>query len=256
MFKSGANEFTIEELEELFNGDIQQETPPANDETDPQSDAQTETDKTTDSETDDKKVESNNVEQTKAFAKRLKESTDKARNEEREAIAKSFGYESYEAMMQERQKKLIEDKGLDPADVSPIVDELVKQRINEDPRMKELEGFRKQSLAEYGKRELNEISKLTGGQITRFDQLPKAVIDSWRQKGSLVAAYMELEGANLINRLRSEQSKGTTNHMSTPNANTPPPSNTRPLNEEEKRMWKLFNPGISDEELNKKTVNK
>lgn len=254
LINKGANEFTVEELEALFNDDIQQETPPAEDSTEPESDVQTETDNSATNESATEK--SNNVEQTKAFAKRLRESTDKARNEEREAIAKSFGYASYEAMQAERQKKLIEDKGLDPADVSPIVDELVKQRINEDPRMKELENFRKQSLAEFGKRELAEINKLTGGRITRFDQLPKAVIDSWTKKGSLVAAYMELEGANLVNQIRSENSKGSTGHMATPSANTPPPSNTRPLNDEEKRMWKLFNPGISDEELNKKTTNK
>lgn len=250
MFKTGANEFTLEELEELFNGDTQQETPPAEETTDPQTDVQTENDDGA------KAPETNNVEQTKAFAKRLRESTEKARNEEREAIAKSFGYESYEAMMQERQQQLIKDKGLDPEDVSPIVEELVKQRINDDPRMKELESFRKQNIAQYAKSELKEISDLTGGQITRLDQLPKAVIDTWRQKGSLLAAYMEHEGVNLVNRIRSEQSKGTTNHMTTPSASTPPPSNTRPLNDDEKRMWKLFNPSITDEELNKKTVNK
>lgn len=249
MFKSGDNVFTVEELEELFNGDVQQETPPANENTEPQSEVQTENDKEDSS-------KSNNIEQTKAFAKRLRESTEKARSDEREAIAKSFGYESYSAMVEERQRKLITDKGLDYEDVSPVVDELVKQRIDEDPRMKELENLRKQNLARYGKQELDEIARLTGGRITRFEQLPKAVVDAWKQKGSLVAAYMELEGVNLINQIRSEQSKGSTSHMSTPGASTPPPSNTRPLNEEEKRMWKLFNPSISEDELNKKTVNK
>jgi hypothetical protein len=249
MFRNRDNVFTVEELEELFNDEVQQETPPAEEPTEPQSEVQTEDDKVED-------TKSNNVEQTKAFAKRLRESTDKARNEEREAIAKSFGYESYEAMMQERQRKLIEDKGLDPEDVTPIVDKIVEQRINEDPRMKELESFRKQSIAEYGKRELAEITELTGGRITRLDQLPRNVLDLWRTKGSLKAAYLELEGANLIKQIRMEQSRGTTNHMNTPSANTQPPTNQRPLNADEKRMWKLFNPNISDEELNKKTVNK
>lgn len=250
MFKTGANEFTLEELEELFNGDTQQETPPAEETTEPQTEVQTGKDEGA------KAPETSNVEQTKAFAKRLRESTEKAVKEEREAIAKNFGYESYEAMMQERQQQLIKDKGLDPEDVSPIVEELVKQRINDDPRMKELESYRKQNIAQYAKSELKQISDLTGGQITRLDQLPKSVIDTWRQKGSLLTAYMEHEGVNLVNRIRSEQSKGTTNHMATPGANTPPPSNKRPLTDEEKQMWKLFNPNVTDEELNKKTVEK
>ena len=246
-----ANELTIEELEALFNDD-EQDTPPAED-TVPQADAQPAGE---DTKLDSAQDKSTDVAQTKAFAKRLRESTEKARNEERESIAKSFGYESYEAMLQERQRRLITDKGVDPDEVLPIVDELVKQKINEDPRMKELESFRQQNLVDYGRRELAEITRLTGGQITRLDQLPRKVIDSWRQKGSLVKAYLEEEGANLIHRIRSEQSKGTTNHMNTPGAGSQTPSNTRPLTDEEKRMWKLFNPTVSDEELNKKTVNK
>ena len=117
MLKFGANELTVEELEELFNDDVQQETPPAEKTTEPQSDAQTETDN------GEETLKSNNVEQTKAFAKRLKESTDKVRNEEREAIAKEFGFDSYEAMMKSKEDKLIKDKGYDPEEVSPILDE-------------------------------------------------------------------------------------------------------------------------------------
>jgi hypothetical protein len=67
---------------------------------------------------------------------------------------------------------------------------------------------------------------------------------------------MELEGVNLINKIRSEQNKGTTNHMITPGATNQPPSTKRPLTTEEKKMWKLFNPSITEEELNKKTVDK
>lgn len=241
----GANEFTIEELEELFNDDTQQETPPAEENTEPQTDVQTGA--------DDK---SKNIEHTKAFAKRLRESTEKARNDEREAIAKSFGYDSYDAMMKQRQSQLIKDKGYDPEELSPVVDELVKQRIDSDPRMKELEDLRKRSLAEYGKRELAEITKLTGGQITRLEQLPREVIDLWQEKGSLKKAYLEVEGENLVNRIRSEQSKGTTGHLATPGNSSPAPSNKRPLTDEEKQMWKLFNPNVTDEELNKKTVEK
>lgn len=253
MFKHGANELTIEELEELFNDDVQQETPPADEETEPQSDVQTENDN---SDVESNKDDSNNIEQTKAFARRLKASTDKARAEEREAIAKSFGFDSYDAMVKSKEAELIKDKGYDPEEISPMLEELVKQRINADPRMEELANLRKKSIADYGKKELAEISKLTNGQITRFDQLPRAVIDLWKQKGSLKSAYIELEGENLITKLRNEQSKGSTSHMNTPNSNTQTPSNTRLLNAEEKRMWKLFNPNISDEELNKKTTNK
>lgn len=245
---NGANEFSIEELEELFEDNQQEDTPPAEENNEPQSDSQTET--------EEGKTNSNNVETTKAFAHRLKESTEKARREEREAIAKSLGYDSYDDMVKNREKDFIKDKGYDPEELSPVIDELLKARIDNDPRMKELEDLRKQSIAEFGKRELAEITKLTGGQITRLDQLSKEVLDAWKTKGSLKKAFLEVEGENLISKLRNEHSRGSTSHLVTPGSSNPAPSNKRLLTEEEKQMWRLFNPGISEEELNKKTVDK
>ena len=249
----GANEFTLEELEQLFKDDTQPTTPAVDENNNTDNDGNTDAQDGNNETGDDK---SNHVENTKAFAHRLKESTDKARREERESIAKSLGYESYEDMENKRKNKLLEDKGLDPDEVSPIVDELVKQKLENDPRMQELEEFRKQRVAEFGKRELAEITKLTGGEITKFSQLPKEVIDLWKERGSLKSAYLEIEGENLIIRARSEQSKGSTNHMQNLNGTSPANKNERPLTDEEKAIWKLFNPNISDEELNKKTITK
>lgn len=241
---NGVNEFTMEELDSLFNSEFEQETPPATNGTESQnSDNNTET-----------KTESN-VDTTKAFAKRLKESTDKVRLEEREAIAKSLGYESYEALQKSRETKILEDKGLDPNEVSPAIEEIIKKRLDEDPRMKELAEFKKKQVEEFGKKELAEISKLTNGEITSLAQLPKEVIDAWKTKGSLKAAFMEIEGEKLINKIRSEQSKGSTNHLQNLTGTTPPQSNKRPLTDAEKKTYKFFNPNMSDEELNKLTYD-
>jgi hypothetical protein len=229
----GANDIDVKELEDLFNDDIQQETPPANDEQTPPD---------------------NDVSQTKAFAKRLKESTDKVRMEEREAIAKSLGFNSYEELQKSRERKVYEDKGLDPDEVSPIVDEIVKQKLNDDPRIKELELFRAKQVEEFGKRELAEITKLTEGEITKLEQLPTDVIDLWKKKGSLKAAYLELKGEELILKARSGQSKGSTSHLAGTNGNASADSKKRPLTEKEKQLWKLFNPNMTDEELNNKMV--
>lgn len=247
---NGANEFTLEELEALFEDDVQQEdTPPAEINTESETDAQPETD-------DGNKSKSKNVEQTKAFANRLKESTEKARREEREAIAKSLGFDSYDAMIADKEKKLIKDSGYEPEELSPLVDQLVAQRISEDPRMKELEELKKARMKDYGKRELGEITELTGGRITRLDQLPHDVLVEWQKSGSLKDAYLKVEGPKLIKQLRNENSKASTSHLETPGSNAQSPSNRRPLTADEKAMWKLFNPSITDDELNKKTVNK
>ena len=245
----GANEFTAEELEELFREEFDQESPTGNDEIPQQTESTDNTDTSDGNDKEDK------VDTTKAFSKRLRESTEKARREEREAIAKSLGFDSYDDLQKNREKKLYEDKGLDPEDVSPIVEEIVKQRLEQDPRMQELETLRSKQLQEFGKRELAEITKLTGGEITSLAQLPKEVIDLWKTKGSLKSAYLEAEGEKLINKIRGEQSRGSTSHLANPSGATPDKSKTRPLTNEEKAIWRQIHPHISEEELNKKRVN-
>ena len=238
----GANEFTLEELEELFKSETQPITPAAVTNTEAQ-------------ESDDADDKSG-VDTTKAFAHRLKQSTDKARKEERESIAKSLGYESYADMINKRDAKMLEDKGLDPDEVKPVVDELVKQRLATDPRMIELEEFRKQKIVDFGTKELAEITKLTDGEITEFSQLPKEVITLWQQRGSLKSAFLELEGEKLIMKSRSNNSKGSTDHLQSMSGGSPANNNQRHLTAQEKQMWKYFNPGITDEELNKKLVDR
>jgi transposase len=237
--ETGANSFSYEELDRLFPDEDLQETPTVEQETEPTTEPQPEV---------------NNVETTKSFAKRLSEKTEQVRKEEREAIAKSLGYESYEVMMKKREYKTIEDKGFDPEEISPLVEELVQNRINNDPRMKELENFRAQQVAEFGKRELAEITKLTDGEITRLEQLPSEVLELWKKKGSLKSAYLELEGEKLIMKARSAQSKGSTSHLANASSVKNFPLTERPLTDEEKQAWRFFHPSITDEELNKKTV--
>ena len=241
----GANEFTVEELEELFRDDEpEQATPPATTtEENPQSTENTDTG-----------AEDDSVNTTKAFAKRLRESTDKARREEREAIAKSLGYASYDDMQKKREQQIMNDNGLNPEDVQPVVEQIVSQRLANDPRMQELETLRARQVQEFGKRELAEITKLTGGKITSLAQLPREVIELWKTKGSLKSAYLELEGEKLINTIRSEQSKGSTSHMNTHSGSASNSVTERPLTADEKRMYKFFNPNMTDEQLNKMTT--
>lgn len=239
----GAKSLTWDELDTLFGSNDEQETPPA--ETEEQN-----------VETVTQPVEQNSVENTKAFAKRLSEKTEQVRNEEREAIAKSLGYNSYDELLKTRERRTIEDKGYDAEELSPLVDELVANRINNDPRMKELERYRAQQVEEFGKKELAEITKLTDGEITSLEQLPPEVLDLWKTKGSLKSAFLELKGEELIMKTRSAQSKGSTSHLANPGTVKTPVSNKRHLTAEEKKVWKFFNPHMTDEELNNKTIDK
>lgn len=241
--ENGANELDLQEIEALLAEEAQQETPPATEEK-----PVTDTDKVD----ADASQQNTDVSTTKAFAKRLKESTDKARSEERETIAKSLGYASYDEMQKNREAKLMAEKGLDPEQVNPVVDEIVRKRIDDDPRIKELENLKKKQIAEYAKKELADIRELTDGEITSLNQLSPEVIEVWKKTGSLKNAYMQVEGANLINRIKAGKNKGTTDHLQNPGGSSGESKNTRALTAEEKQVWKLFNPGMTDEELNNK----
>ena len=238
----GVEDFSLSDLEELFNEESTQETPPADDTV--QTETSTEADDTNGTKSSESKKE-----ESKAFAKRL----NKKLQEEREAIAKTMGFNSYDEMLKDRDRKLIEDKGLNPEEVAPLLDELVNKKLNADPRMKELEQLRRRQIEEFGKKELAEITKLTNGEITELEQLPKEVLGLWKTKGSLKSAYLELEGEKLINKIRGEQTKGSTSHMQSMDGNKGKSTNSRPLTDEEKQIYKLFIPKITDEELNKKT---
>lgn len=234
-------EFTLEELEALFPGNSAQETPPAQEQNTEPSATQP-------------AANESNIEVTKAFSQRLKAKTDEAVKNERENIAKSMGYASYEEMIKQREAKLMEDKGLDPEQVTPVVDELVKQRIDNDPRMQELEELRAQKLKIFAEQQLAEITKLTDGEITDLKQIPKEVLDLWQQKGSLKQAYLAVKGEELLIKAKSGQSKGTTQHLQSVQGGPAKSTAERPLTEQEKRVWRQFYPNITEEELNKKTM--
>lgn len=245
----GAYDFSAEELEALFSNE-EQETPPV------------ESENATEQTTDTTPVASeptleNKVETTKAFAKRLSERTSKAVAEEREAIATKLGYKSYEDMMKTTENRRLEDNGIDPEIATPVIDQIVQERIKNMPEMRELSELRELKIKEYGKQQLAEITKLTNGEITKLEQLPKDVIELWKQTGDLKKAYLQLEGEKLILSARRAQSQGSTSHMVTPNAaNSSIPTDKRLLTEDEKRVWKQFNPNMTQDELNKITVPK
>lgn len=195
------------------------------------------------------------VTETQAFARRLKDATQKARLEERTNVAKAFGFESYEAMQKAREKDLLRDKGYDPDEVSPIVEELVNKRLADDPRLKELDEYRNAKMQEWAKKELAELKTLTGGRVSKMDEVPKDVLELWKTKGSLKTAYLELKGEELIKQMQSEQNRSSTDHLITPKGSPAPIKNeqTRPFNDKEKQIYKMFNPDVTEEELSKMT---
>lgn len=235
--QDGANEFSMEELESLFK-ETAQETPPVED-----GKNSTETPPTKDTE---------DVTKTQSFARRLKEEKEKAYKEAQNEIAASLGYSSYDELQKHKQNQLLEDKGLDPELVNPVVDEIVKKRLAEDPRMKELEELKQRQIQDFAKKQLEDVNKLAGTNYTSLEEVPKDVIEDWKKSGDLKKSYINLHGEELILKARSDASKGTTAHLASPSGQSPESKSRRPLTDEEKAIWKFFNPNMTDDELNKK----
>lgn len=189
--------------------------------------------------------------ETKAFSIRL--------NEEREKIAKQAGFSSYEEMLKKNEQKKIEDTGLDPEIASPLIEKLVNERIENDPRLKELETYKKQEkdrqFKEWCEQELKSLTKLTDGQIKSMNDVPADVIKLSEKTGSLKSAYMQLHGEALVNQIKAKQiakdSKGTTDHLVQPVGAGAQVGQTRPLTEAERKAYRMINRSITDAELDK-----
>lgn len=181
--------------------------------------------------------------ETQAFARRLRESTEKARQEEREAIAKQLGKSSFEELMRERETKAFEEKGLDPEAAKEVFDKMYEERIQADHRFKELDEYRAAKAKEWGENQMKELSKLTGGKITKMDQLDEATLARGQKEGSFVSAYMALHGAELIEDMRlngiAKQQQNTTFHLANP-ASTQPDAKFRDPSPAEKSILAQF----------------
>lgn len=246
---NGAKEITVEDIENFLNSE--EAVPPAANEEDKNS----QNDKT---EAEIKAAEEKT--QTQAFAHRLKEATEKVRNEERAAMAKRLGYDTYESFTKEFESNLLKEKGLDETEVGPIIETIVNKRLEDDPRLKELEAYKRERVNEWAKKELTELKELSGGKITKLEDVPKDVIELWKKKGSLKTAFLELQGEALIKEARnsavSEQNKSSTSHLNNPAGNPTTKIEQRPYTQEEKDLYKYFNPEATDEQLSKMFKNK
>ena len=129
------------------------------------------------------------VDQTKAFATRLKEEKAKAKQEAKEEIAHSFGYDSWQEYVDNQTNSKLLDKGLDPEAVRPVLKDLIKN----DPEY--IEAMKYKAEKEELEKELfaaNSIQALNNKFGTNFksvNELDKETIDDWNKGTPLEKAF-------------------------------------------------------------------
>jgi hypothetical protein len=211
---------------------------------DPEEDSQIDT------KSEEKSDESDSM--TKAVSERINTVRKKTESETQDKVAKELGYENYADLQKANEKKLLKDAGLDEEDITGVVNKLVEQRIANDPRFKKIEELEAIERNNFVTSQLKEINKITGNNYTSVDQLPKETLEMWEKIGNLTQAYYATQGAQLFNKGQSINKKGSLSHLADGN-NGPSSSKKRPLTDEEKAIYRMVNPDLTEEELAKKT---
>ena len=129
------------------------------------------------------------VDQTKMFAKRLKEETEKVRLRERENIAQSFGYNSWDEYMNAQTDNKLLDKGLDPESVRPVIKDLIKN----DPEYIEAMKYKqeKEELEKelFASNSLQALNNKFGTNYKSVDELDAETIKDWNNGTPLEKAF-------------------------------------------------------------------
>ena len=191
-----------------------------------------------------------NVDQTQAFAKRLKEEKAKAKLEARQEIAESFGYNSWQEYADAQTNNKILDKGMDPDAVKDILKDLIYTNPEYVEAMKykqEKEELEKEIFASNSIKQLNETY---GTSYKSVDELDKQTNDACNAGTPLVNAYAAYNMSTIVDsavkKAMSARDNGKS-HLKNVSGSVEE-SKTREVSHDEVRIAKAF--GFSEDQLN------
>lgn len=189
------------------------------------------------------------VDQTKAFATRLKEEVAKAREKDRQELAESFGYENWSAYLEAQQNNKFLDKGLDPEAVKP----LIKDFIHEDPDYIEAMKYKaeKEELEKemFAKSAIDALNRRYGTNYSSVNELDADTVEMWNKGTPLEKAF----AANHISELqemavKKAQRESGKEHLK-PVTGSSPKQTLKDVSADEIKYAKMF--GFTEEELRK-----
>lgn len=188
------------------------------------------------------------VDTTKAFSKRLKEETTKIRNEERQNIASSFGYDNWDEFVKTQTDSKILDKGFDPEEVRPIFEDFKKN----DPEYQEAMKYKKER-EELDKRIwaqncLKDLNSKFGTTFTEVNQLDRDTVDAWNGGMPLDKAYAANHYETLLQKRNDKPAVTGKEHLTqTSKATTAETPDS--IGSAEMQVFKMFNPSATEEDI-------
>ena len=195
------------------------------------------------------------VDQTKAFAQRLKQEKAKAKDEAKKEIAESFGYNSWQEYVDAQTNNKIIDKGMDPDAVKDILKDLIYTNPEYVEAMKYKQEKEELEKEIFASNSIEQLNKTYGTNYKSVNELDKQTIDAWNAGTPLVNAYAAYNMSTIIDsavkKAMAARDSGKS-HLKTVSGSSEE-SKTREISQEELRVAKAF--GL-DETKFKEYVNK
>ena len=129
------------------------------------------------------------IDQTKAFAQRLKQEKAKAKDEAKKEIAESFGYNSWQEYVDAQTNNKIIDKGMDPDAVKDILKDLIYTNPEYVEAMKYKQEKEELEKEIFASNSIEQLNKTYGTNYKSVNELDKQTIDAWNAGTPLVNAY-------------------------------------------------------------------
>lgn len=195
------------------------------------------------------------VDQTKAFAQRLKQEKAKAKEEARKEIAESFGYNSWQEYVDAQTNDKIIGKGMDPDAVKDVLKDLIYTNPDYVEAMKYKQEKEELEKEIFASNSIEQLNKTYGTNYKSVDELDKQTIDAWNAGTPLVNAYAAYNMSTIIDsavkKAMAARDSGKS-HLKTVSGSAEE-SKTREISQDELRVAKAF--GL-DETKFKEYVNK
>ena len=106
---------------------------------------------------------------TKGFSERL--------NKERDKLAKTLGYASWQDALEKKQNSALLDRGLDPETVKPILKELMQQDPDYQAAIEYKKAKEKTEQKVWAENEIKKINDRYGLSLSSVNDLDKEVVD-------------------------------------------------------------------------------
>ena len=195
------------------------------------------------------------MDQTKAFAQRLKQEKAKAKDEAKKEIAESFGYNSWQEYVDAQTNNKIIDKGMDPDAVKDILKDLIYTNPEYVEAMKYKQEKEELEKEIFASNSIEQLNKTYGTNYKSVNELDKQTIDAWNAGTPLVNAYAAYNMSTIIDsavkKAMAARDSGKS-HLKTVSGSSEE-SKTREISQDELRVAKAF--GL-DETKFKEYVNK